>query len=51
MGNRVGHLAVVSSVGSSGGRDSHSGAAGGQIRSRVRTQVGHGFDKKLRGAS
>lgn len=50
MGNRVGHLGVVSAVGSSGGRDSHSEAAGGQIRSRVWTQVGHGSDEKLRGA-
>ena len=51
MGNRVGYLGMVSRVGSSGGRDSHSGAAGGQIQSRVWTQVGHGFDEKLRGAS
>lgn len=50
MGNRVSHLGVVSGVGSSGGRDNCSGAAGGQIRSRLWTQVGRGFDEKLRGA-
>lgn len=50
MGNRVGHLGVVSGVGSSGGRDNRSGAAEGQIRSSVWTQVGGGFDEKLRGA-